>query len=147
MRTVLLLALAASGVVLGGCGHEGIALAQPAEDGALCKPDVAQREVFIEVKYDKGGLPTVTPETCMVYAQGKITWRGPAKVLTQFQIDFHSTDGAVAAAFKAAGGKGSREMADRQKFTLIAWDKVGPYTYDVSTAKGGTDPTIIIRPN
>lgn len=147
MRIVLLLALAATGVVLGGCGREGTALAQTGPDGEKCSSTTPQSAVYIEVMYAKDGKVSVDPETCVVTPQGKITWRGPIKVLTQFQIDFHSTDSAVAAAFKASGGKASRAMVDRQKFTLIAWDKVGPYTYDVTTANGGSDPTIIIRPN
>ncbi len=146
MRTVLLLAVAATGVVLGGCGREGTALAHQDPDGTLCSPDTPHSAVYIEVTYEKGGVPTVTPDTCLVFANGKITWRGPSKVAQGFKIDFHSKDQAVMTALKTSGGMmKSAAAADRQKFTLTAWDS-GTYTYDVSTAKGVSDPTIIIRP-
>lgn len=149
MRTVLLLAVAASGVVLGGCGHEGTALAHQDPDGAKCLPDTPQRAVYIEVEMAKGAPPKVLQDPCMVYAGGTITWRGPAKGVAGFKVDFHSKEQGALDALRKSGGmmKSSAAADSRQKFTLTAWSKDGNYTYDISSEAGGTDPTIIIRPN
>lgn len=148
MRIVLLLALLATGVVLGGCGREGTARAQPDSDGEKCD-DKARAVVFIEVKY-RDGTPYVIPEQCVVKPNGKITWRGPESDEQEFKIVFRSSEETPIAdtrVLSATNGQMRSVMdAKRQKFKMSAWGKDGTYTYDIKTATGATDPTIIIRP-
>jgi len=109
---------------------------------------------YIEVAYDAGGTPAVTPDSCKVKVGTTVTWRGPASNQTPFTLRFDGNPGSV----EKGGPPGDRRSMISMSSSLevesesgayqevaITAENAGPYKYDVEANGHVLDPHIIIE--
>jgi len=109
---------------------------------------------YIEVTYDAGGTPVVTPDSCSARVGTTITWRGPASDQTPFTLRFEGDPGSVekggpprdrrSRVSTSSSLEVESESGPYQEVVITA-ENTGDYKYDVEANGHVLDPHIIIE--
>lgn len=133
--------LAVAGALLLGACATGEPAVDLARDGPKCGAAPAASRVHVQVHYDAGGTPVVTPVDCVVAAGTVVTWRGPYQAANAFTILFRGENPAPG----TRGRLPSKATGARQRVETRVDGPPGRYKYDVEANGQVLDPAIIIR--
>lgn len=129
-------------LALTGCPPSRIDAKSDTADGVRCGSDALAAEVYVDIRYDGGGMPSADPENCEVPKNATVTWRGPAGDDEAFQIDFKQ---ASPVARDERGVFVAEEDGDRYKVRQQMGSTPGTYAYGIRANGRERDPAIIIR--
>lgn len=130
------------GIALAGCvAPIDRPPAQADVDGRLCGSGTAEA-VYLEVRYDADGMPSVEPAVCEIDRGTRVTWRGPVDTPVEFAIRFK---GASPVANEPRGVFVADRGSDRYRVQRVLDGAAGRYDYGVVANGRELDPAIIIR--
>jgi hypothetical protein len=129
------------GFALAGCVTPDRAAPHSGADGVLCGASKSEA-VYLEVRYEADGMPSVEPAVCEIDRGTRVTWRGPVDTPVGFTIRFKA-DSPVKG--EPRGTFSSDRGADRYRVQRTLDGPAGRYDYAVIANGRELDPAIIIR--
>lgn len=140
MRAIARMMLLTMCCGLAACQAPMTAIGDDADgDGDKCTT-APKKQVHLDIAYAADGMPSVTPESCAVAPEGRITWRTAKGETRPFEIVFK---GEPAGKSEGAGVEGDRY---RKKLKAKKVDVRTEFAYGIRANGHEVDPVIIIDP-
>jgi len=135
---------------LAGCSTPGDASLAPDPDtapdpldGVWCGDPAheASNKVYVNIRFNPGGMPSASPGSCTVKRGSEVTWRGPQGSTVEFELDFPAGPPGH------GGLEAEPDRSERYKVVLVASEAPGTYKYGIAANGKHVDPDLKIKPN
>jgi hypothetical protein len=107
-----------------------------------CDAAGAGKSVYIDIEYAPGGMPSATPDPCVISRGTQVEWRGPDGSAQAFEIRYKRANPMPSI---PRGRLASKQVGNRQAASGRADAAPGTYDYAIRAGSQERDPAIIIR--